>query len=163
MGVESERRSEPLKPGAPCPLLLSFPHLHPHPHQWCTSSLEYLVYRVASPGRSTAEKVGDLTRARGLQVISLALVYGTLTGYPVENPNEPRGLIANISGHLLLFSHETAPECGVSLSSDPDESGEEKSFGPPALLATGVENFWMRSPSDTVRLDRSLDDALWLG
>eukprot|EP00037_Helgoeca_nana_P011471 m.103023 g.103023 ORF g.103023 m.103023 type:complete len:1266 (+) comp20854_c0_seq1:272-4069(+) len=97
------------------------------------------------------------------QVISLALVYGTLTGYPVENPNEPRGLIANISGHLLLFSHETAPECGVSLSSDPDESGEEKSFGPPALLATGVENFWMRSPSDTVRLDRSLDDALWLG
>lgn len=52
----------------------------------------------------------------------------------------------------------------MSVSSEPEDgTADGLTFGPPALLATSVENFWMRSPSETVRLERHLDEALWLG
>eukprot|EP00038_Savillea_parva_P031228 m.83974 g.83974 ORF g.83974 m.83974 type:complete len:1288 (+) comp9574_c0_seq1:153-4016(+) len=113
--------------------------------------------------------------AHSSNVISVALVTGTLgglgsgSGAAGGSPTAHPGLIANISGHLLLYSPEATPECGVSVSSVSSEpkgaavGGVDNTFGPPALLATGVENFWMQIPSESVRLARHLDEALWLG
>jgi len=104
------------------------------------------------------------------QVISLALVYATSkdgSAPAAIAARQPCGMIANVSGHLLLYSHEAADESGVAVSAAGGADAEARNgggaLGPPALLATGVENFWVRPPSDTVRLERHLDEALWLG
>eukprot|EP00035_Acanthoeca_spectabilis_P012018 m.212496 g.212496 ORF g.212496 m.212496 type:complete len:1237 (+) comp15504_c0_seq1:219-3929(+) len=121
-----------------------------------------------APTLGTAELEFEISlkdeAAHSSQVISLALVYGTGTNLSLTDSHGPRGLIANVSGHLLLFSHEDTLQSGVSVSSEPEDgTADGLTFGPPALLATSVENFWMRSPSETVRLERHLDEALWLG
>ena len=63
----------------------------------------------------------------------------------------PSSLIVNVSGKILMFPFE--------VSETPDAS----TFGPPALLAAGVENYWAWAPTVCAKLERHLDEALWLG